>query len=198
MSASVAYCFDTFQTYAQALSEKDLDTFLRNTLGYKRFEPRELYQEYKWLFDEGAYAEWLTEYLTDHGADGSMTEAVVESAFAYNPHMTDDDYGNSIMKQTYKWLLSWEPAKKYRSVNLVEAIQPYCNIKKVVPTGGSALKTVDDLNILSLQTALVNTKKELGMRTYELEAMTRDHNNLKKEVGVLSASFRALYEQLTK
>ena len=194
MSASVAYCFDTFQTYTQALSEKDLNTFLLDTLGYKRFEPRALYQEYKWLLDEGAFAEWLTEHLTDHGADGSMTEAVVESAFAYNPHMTDRDYGNSLMKETYRWLDSWEPAKKYRSVNLVEPILNASNIKKIVLTE----TTVATSTLLSLKTELADTQKELDKRTFELGCMTLNYNNLKKEVGVLSASFRALYEQLTK
>ena len=194
MSASVAYCFDTFQTYAQALSEKDLNTFLLDTLGYKRFEPRALYQEYKWLFDEGAYSEWLTDYLTEHGADGDMTEAVVESAFAYNPHMTDRDYGNSLMKETYKWLDSWEPAKKYRSVNLVEPIQPARDLKKIVLTETTAATST----LLSLKTELADTKRELDKRTSELGCMTLNYNNLKKEVGVLSESWRALCAQLTK
>jgi len=191
MSASVAYCFDTFQTYTQALSKEDLHTFLQDTLGYKRFEPRTLFQEYKWLLDEGAYAEWLTEHLTDHGADGSMTEAVVESAFAYNPDMPpdkDNGFTKSLMKETHKWLESWEPAKTYRSV------QPASAIKTVVLTETTAATST----LLSLKTELADTKKELDKRTFELGCMTLNYNNLKKEVGVLSASFRALYEQLTK
>jgi len=181
MSASVAYCFDTFQTYAQALSKEDLHTFLLDTLAYKRFEPRTLYQEYKWLLDEGAYAEWLTEYLTDRGADGSMTEAVVESAFAYNPHMTDKDYGNSLMKETYKWLESWEPAKTYRSVNLVEPILNASAIKTVVLTN----TTADSSTLLSLKTELADTKRQLDARTYELGQVYAELKRLKQTIGNL-------------
>jgi hypothetical protein len=101
--------------------------------------------------------------------------------------MTDKDYGNSLMKETYEWLESWEPAKNYRAAH-------GAGIKTVVLTE----TTTDSSTLLSLKTELADTKKELDKRTYELGCMTRDYNNLKKEVGVLSASFRALYEQLTK
>jgi len=175
MSASVAYCFDTFQTFAQALSEKDLHTFLLDTLGYKRFEPRTLYQEYKWLLDEGAYSEWLTDYLTERGADGDMTEAVVESAFAYSPDR------NSLMTETYKWLESWEPAKTYRSVNLVEPILNASAIKKIVLTETTAATST----LLSLKTELADTKRELDKRTFELGQLLAEHKRLKQSIGDL-------------
>jgi hypothetical protein len=82
MSAScIAYCFDTFTSYCQGLEDAELKAFICDTLGYKPVLPRELFQEHRWLLDEGALSEWLIEYLNDHLSDHDAVNALVEGAF---------------------------------------------------------------------------------------------------------------------
>jgi hypothetical protein len=179
----IAYCFDTFTTYCQSRDDQALKEFLCDTLGYKPFLPRELYQEHKWLLDEGALSEWLIEYLNDHLSDHDAVNALVEGAFECP---TSEDR-KRLVNECLKWL------KEYPPVGAIRA-QINTDRKTVVLTETTAASST----LLSLKTELADTKKELDKKTYELGCMMRDYNNLKKEVGVLSASFRALYEQLTK
>lgn len=114
MSAScIAYCFDTFTTHCQSLDENDLKEFLCDTIGYKRFQPRELYQDYQWLLDEGALAEWLVDFLNDHIGDHDAVNALVEGAFECPTLETR----RILYKQCLVWLATFEPAKRIRAAH---------------------------------------------------------------------------------
>lgn len=195
-SSCIAYCFDTFTTHCQSLGDADLKEFLCDTLGYKPILPRELYQEHQWLLDEGALSEWLVEFLNDHLSDHDAVNALVEGAF----ECPTAESRKSLLTQCLKWLKEYPPVGAIRAQINKElqdkrvAEYTYTGTKTVVLTD----TTADSSTLLSLKTELADAKRDLDKRTYELGCMTRDYNNLKKEVGVLSASFRALYAQLTK
>jgi hypothetical protein len=160
-----------------------LKEFICDTLGYKPVLPRELFQEHRWLLDEGALSEWLIEYLNDHLSDHDAVNALVEGAF----ECPTADSRKALVNQCLKWLKDYPPVGAIRA-------QINTDHKTVVLTN----TTADSSVLLSLKTELADAKRDLSKKTFELDCMTRDYNNLKKEVGVLSASFRALYEQLTK
>ena len=181
MSSSVSYCLDALQGYCEGMSQDDLNEFFKDTLGYKRFQGRELFQDYKWLLDEGAFSEWLVEYLNERGGDPDMVNAIVESAFDYRC----DKKKLGLVDHCLSWLKDYEPAKTYRSINLVEPIQ---DLKTVVLTN----TTADPSALLSLKTELADAKKQLMMRDYEYAELKTKFLNLKKEIFRLSAEWKGM------
>jgi len=181
MSSSVSYCLDALQGFCEGMDQEDLNKFFKDTLGYKRFNGRELFQDYKWLLDEGALSEWLVEYLNERGGDSDMVEAIVESAFEYRC----DEKGLGLLDQCLSWLKNYEPAKKYRSVNLVEPIQ---DRKTIVITE----TTAETSTLLSLKTELADAKRQLMLRDYEYADLKTKYNNLKKEIFRLSAEWKGV------
>jgi hypothetical protein len=187
MSSSVSYCLDALQGFCEGMDQEDLNKFFKDTLGYKRFNGRELFQDYKWLLDEEALSEWLVEYLNERGGDSDMVEAIVESAFEYRC----DGKGLGLLDNCLSWLKNYEPAKKYRSVNLVEPIQEH---KTIVLTETTAATST----LLSLKTELADTKRELDKRTFELAKLQSEYNSIKRESKSIAENYLALVAKHTK
>jgi hypothetical protein len=191
MSAScIAYCFDTFTSHCQGLEYAELKEFLREDLGYAPFLPRELYQEHKWLLDEGALSEWLTEYLNDRLSDHDAVNALVEGAF----ECPTADSRKALVNQCLKWLNEYQPTFAMReqiNKDLLKAridAYDYKTDKTVVQTN----TTADSSTLLSLKTELADAKKQLMMRDYEYAELKTKFLNLKKEIFRLSAEWKGM------
>jgi len=177
-SSCTAYCFDTFTTYCQGLEDAELKEFLCDDIGYKPFLPRELYQEHKWLLDEGALADWLTEYLNDHLSDHDAVDALVQGAF---------DDRKVLVNQCLKWLKEYPPIAGIRAEinkDLQEkrvAEYTFPGIKTVVLTETTAATS----SLLSLKTELADAKRDLDKRTFELAQARTELHNIKKDMKTM-------------
>jgi hypothetical protein len=180
-SSCIDYCFGVFTDHCQSLENDDLKAFLCDTLGYKRFKTRELFQEYQWLLDEGALSEWLVEFLNDRMTDQDAVNALVETAFTCSA-----EYDSKILiNRCLKWLKEYPPVQEIRSVNLVEPIQ---DRKTIVLTETTAATST----LLSLKTELADAKKQLMLRDYEYADLKTKYDNLKKEIFRLSAEWKGM------
>lgn len=174
----VAYCFDTFTTHCQSLGDADLKEFLCDTLGYKPVLPRELYQEHRWLLDEGALSEWLVEFLNDHLSDHDAVNALVEGAFEC---ALSELPRKRLVNECLKWLKDYPPVGAIRA-------QTNKDLKTVVLTN----TTVDSSTLLSLKTELADAKRDLDKRTYELAKLQSEYDSLKRESKSIAENFISL------
>ena len=224
-SSCIAYCFDTFTTHCQNTDCCDaLKEFLCDDLGYKPFLPRELYQEHNWLLDEGALADWLTEYLNDHVSDHEdLVDAIVQGAFEC-PTAEDRKV---LVNQCLKWLKDYKPMAGIRA-EIIKDLQEKrvaeytfpktvvgkkcekCGItwhdgvcceddcdkrlKKIVLTE----TTVATSTLLSLKTELADAQRELNKRTYELATLQSEYNSFKRESKRIAEDYLALAAKLNK
>ena len=186
-SSCIAYCFDTFTTHCQNTDCCDaLKEFLCDDLGYKPFLPRELYQEHKWLLDEGALADWLTEYLNDHLSDHDAVDALVQGAF---------DDRKVLVNQCLKWLKEYPPIagiraeinKDLQEKRVAEYTFPGSHGRVVLTETTAATST-----LLSLKTELADAQRELNKRTYELATLQSEYNSFKRESKSIAEDYLAL------
>jgi hypothetical protein len=178
MSAScIAYCFDTFTSYCQSRDDQALKEFICDTLGYKPVLPRELFQEHRWLLDEGALSEWLIEYLNDHLSDHDAVNALVEGAF----ECPTADSRKALVNQCLTWLKDYPPVGAIRA-------QTNTDFKTVVLTN----TTADSSVLLSLKTELADAKRELNKKTHELAKLQSEYESVKRESKSICENFISL------
>ena len=191
-SSCIAYCFDTFTTHCQSTDCCDaLKEFLCDDIGYKPFLPRELYQEHKWLLDEGALADWLTEYLNDHLSDHEAVDALVQGAF---------DDRKVLVNQCLKWLKEYPPIAGIRA-EINKDLQEKRVAEYTFPGSHTVVlteTTAATSSLLSLKTELADTKRDLNKRTHELAKLQSEYDSFKRESKRIAEDYLALAAKISK